>query len=72
LRWRKRRSKNHAIKNHAIRKASEKVEADLVAVDRAVDAKAGVVHTAEAAKEAEIEEAIAGTGAGSKVRPRST
>jgi hypothetical protein len=67
LGWRKRRSKNHAIK-----KASERVEADLVGVGPAVDAKAGVVRMAEAAKEAEIEAAIAGTGAGSKVRPRST
>jgi hypothetical protein len=67
LGWRKRRSKNHAIK-----KASERVEARPVGVDQAVAAKAGVVHTAEAAKAAEIEAAIAGTGAGSRVRPRST
>jgi hypothetical protein len=62
LGWRKRRSKNHAI-----RKASERVEARPV-----VDARAGAVRMAAAAKAVEIEAAIAGTGAGSKVRPRST
>jgi hypothetical protein len=68
LAWRKRRSKNHAIK-----KASERAEVHPEAVAGA--RAAGVVHMATAVVHmvtgAEATEEVAETGAGSKVRRRS-